>query len=117
MLILILLFFFSDGVFKIKPPGKHPVKTYCDFASYGGGWTLLATSKTHSGWNQNNVKHRNAGDPSLNGDFSILGVADAIKDFDPSQVNSEVIEHFSRTEGVKQKGRNINFYFNVVVNK
>lgn len=71
----------------IKPPGKKDVKTYCDLTSHGGGWTLLATSKTHTGWTVDNVKQRNTGNPSLDADYSILEFADAIKDFDVSQVS------------------------------
>ena len=62
------------------------MKTYCDFTRNGGGWTLLVTSASHSGWDKNNVKARNVDVPSLDSDFSVLGVADAIKDFDQSQV-------------------------------
>ncbi|XP_074614387.1 uncharacterized protein LOC141874129 [Acropora palmata] len=75
----------SDGIFTIKPPGLNVVKTYCDFTTAGGPWTLLLTSKTHRGWDKNNVKQRNVEKPSLNEDFSILGFADAIKDVDKSQ--------------------------------
>ena len=46
----------------------------------------MATSKTHSGWTKENVLKRNSENP-LNEDFSILKAIDAIKDFDPSQVN------------------------------
>ena len=80
------MIFFSDGVFTIKPPGQYEIKTICDFTTAGGPWTLLVTSKTHSGWNKDNVKERNSQKPSLQNDFSILGFADAIKDFDKSQV-------------------------------
>lgn len=75
----------SDGIFTIKPPGLHEVKTYCDFSADGGPWTLLLTSRTHTGWDGDNVKQRNIHKPSLNEDFSMLGFADAIKDFDKSQ--------------------------------
>ena len=77
---------FPDGVFTIQPPGKQPVKTYCDLTSRGGGWTLLLTSKTHTGWTADNVKSRNADQPSLDSDYSILDVADGIKDHDTSPV-------------------------------
>lgn len=46
----------------------------------------MLTSKTHGGWDKDNLKKRNSEKPSLNDDFSILGFADAIKDFDKSQV-------------------------------
>ena len=46
----------------------------------------MLTSKTHAGWDKDKVKQRNSDQPSLNDDFSILGFADAIKDFDKSQV-------------------------------
>ena len=83
---MLALFTLPDGIFTIKPPGLNVVKTYCDFTTAGGPWTLLLTSKTHKGWDKNNVKQRNVEKPSLNEDFSILGFADAIKDVDKSQV-------------------------------
>lgn len=81
------LSFSSDGIFTIKPPGHHEVKTYCDFTTEGGPWTLLLTSKTRTGWDADKIKQRNSDNPSLQNDFSILGFADAIKNFDQSQVN------------------------------
>ncbi|XP_032229700.2 uncharacterized protein LOC5505409 [Nematostella vectensis] len=75
----------ANGVYSIKPPGGSAVKTYCDLTSQGGGWTLVATSKTHSGWSAANIKQRNPNNPSLDADFSILGLVDFIKDFDASQ--------------------------------
>ena len=87
-----ILCFPSDGVFTIKPPGLHKVKTYCDFTTEGGPWTLLVTSKTHGGWDMDNIKQRNSDKPSLNDDFSILGFADAIKNFDKSQVISSILQ-------------------------
>lgn len=82
----VLRFPFTDGIFTIKPHGQSEVKTFCDFTTEGGPWTLLVTSKSHSGWDKNNIKQRNPEKPSLQHDFSILGLADAIKDFDKSKV-------------------------------
>ena len=45
------------------------------------------TSKTHSVWNKDNMKKRNSDKPSLQDDYSILGLADAIKDSDKAQVS------------------------------
>lgn len=86
----IFFFFFLDGVFTIKPLGQHEVKTLCDFTTDGGPWTLLVTRKTHIGWDKDNIKERNSEKPSLQDDYSILGHADAIKDFDKAQVNQEI---------------------------
>ncbi|EDO32333.1 predicted protein [Nematostella vectensis] len=75
----------ANGVYSIKPSKGSAVKTYCDLTSQGGGWTLVVTSKTHSGWTTANVKQRNPEKPSLDADYSILGFADLIKDFDALQ--------------------------------
>ncbi|KAK3716436.1 hypothetical protein QZH41_016844, partial [Actinostola sp. cb2023] len=91
----------NDGVYIIQPPGKKQVKTYCDLTSRGGGWTLLVTSKTHTGWTADNVKTRNTDKPSLDSDYSILDVADAIKDFDTSQ---DFFQYRIEADGQNQYG-------------
>ena len=100
---------FSDGVFAIKPPGQHEVKTYCDFTTEGGPWTLLVSSKTHSGWDKDSIKERNSNKPSLQDDYSILGLADAIKDFDKAQVNPSQWDEFDflRIEGWFSRTRSV----------
>ena len=44
----------------------------------GGGWTLLVTSHSNS-WTSDNVRDRNADNPSLISDYSILKYADDMK--------------------------------------
>ena len=85
----------TDGIFTIKPHGQSEVKTFCDFTTEGGPWTLLVTSKTHRGWDKDNIKQRNPEKPSLQHDFSILGLADGIKDLDKSQVTDCLTEMFN----------------------
>ena len=70
----------------MKPPGLHEFKTYGDFTTEGGPWTLLVISKSRRGWDADKIKQRNSDKPSLHDDFSILGFADAIEDFGKSQV-------------------------------
>ena len=45
------------------------------------------TSKNHRGWDEDNIKERNSDKPSLQDDYSILGLADAIKNADKAQVD------------------------------
>ena len=77
----------SSEVYKISPDGNQSVKAYCDFKRFGGGWTLLLARTSKSGWTNANVKFRNQGEPSKITDYSIFGLADAIKNADNGQVN------------------------------
>ena len=52
------------------------------------------TSKNHRGWDEDNIKERNPDKPSLQDDYSILGLADAIKDSDKAQVDQWIYKHF-----------------------
>lgn len=70
---------YPSGVYTINPGNQGNVKTYCDMERDGGGWTLLVTSHTNT-WKANNVRRRFEDNPRLDGDFSILYKADAIKD-------------------------------------
>ena len=54
-------------------------QTVCDFATSGGGWTLLLTSATNTLWTASNILSRNPTAPSTTSDFSILNQADLIK--------------------------------------
>ena len=71
---------YPDGVYKIYPQGAgKSILAYCDMSRDGGGWTLLVTSHT-STWTADNVRLRNPRNPQIDGDYSILGYADGIKD-------------------------------------
>lgn len=77
----------SSGPYVIEPTSGNRVSTYCDFDRYGGGWTLLLTRSTSTGWTSTNVLSRNAGSPSLIGDFSALDTANTIKNLDSTEVS------------------------------
>lgn len=78
---------FTDGVYTIKPADRE-VQTFCKFSEHGGGWTLVLTSASDSGWTRDNVKSRNADNPSLTADFSILEMADKITNTKHFQVKT-----------------------------
>ena len=67
-----------DGIYTINPTGDNPMPAYCDFTRDGEGWTLLVTSHS-STWTSENVRVRNKDTPQLEDDYSILSVADSIK--------------------------------------
>jgi len=54
----------------------------------GGAWTLLVTSSSQQGWTGSTLKQRNPDKPSLNTDYSILGVSDLITDSEEFQVGT-----------------------------
>lgn len=61
----------TDGIYTLTINGNE-VKTYCDFTANGGGWTLVLTSATRTGWQKATLPERNADHPALDKDFSIL---------------------------------------------
>ena len=68
----------QSGVYDITVEGST-LSVYCDMDRDGGGWTLLVTSATTYGWDNDTVLLRNASYPSVENDYSILKHADAIK--------------------------------------
>jgi len=69
-----------DGIYEIKPNPKRPsFPAYCDMTSDGGGWTLIVSSHMND-WTEDNLQLRNRNKPSLTENYSILKLADAIKE-------------------------------------
>lgn len=63
----------------IKKDDVDYLPVFCDMTSDLGAYTLLVTSASNN-WNAKDVTFRNVEKPSLGNDYSILGLADNIKD-------------------------------------
>lgn len=70
---------YDDGVYMIKKDDVDYLPVFCDMTSDLGAYTLLITSASNN-WNAKDVTFRNVEKPSLGNDYSILGLADNIKD-------------------------------------
>jgi len=72
----------TDGLYTIylqKPNSAETGNVFCDMTHDNGGWTLMITSATNQGWTKDNVKSRNAAEPSVTKDYSALNEGDTIK--------------------------------------
>eukprot|EP00795_Rhopilema_esculentum_P015280 gene15280-6491_t len=70
---------YKSGYYTIEATGANILTVYCDMESGPGAWTLLVTS-TSNKWTASQVLSRNEDFPSTSNDYSILHVADSIKD-------------------------------------
>ncbi len=72
----------TDGLYWIKNNsinGGTPFQIYADMTTDGGGWTLIMTNSSTSGWTGTNAILRNESSPSISACYSILSYADYIK--------------------------------------
>lgn len=69
----------KDGIYMIRKTTHDYLPVYCDMTSEVGAYTLLVTSASN-GWKKDEVKFKNLMRPSVTKDYSILGLADRIKD-------------------------------------
>ena len=72
-----------DGLYWIKNSNINngePFQIYADMITDGGGWTLIMSNGTNSGWTYQNAILLNEGSPSLmDANYSIISYADYIK--------------------------------------
>ena len=69
----------QDGFYNISYNGA-PTRVYCDMTQDGGGWMLMLATSTGTGWNTGNIYNRNSDQPGMNIDFSMLSIAEDVKD-------------------------------------
>jgi len=86
---------YDDGVYMIKENDVDFLPVFCDMTSDPGAYTLLVTSASNN-WNAKDVTFRNVEKPSLGNDYSILGVADQIRDLSAAKSFKYRLEANSR---------------------
>ncbi|KAF0291504.1 hypothetical protein FJT64_001103 [Amphibalanus amphitrite] len=90
-----------DGVYWFT---GMPAPVLCDFSHDGGGWTLLVTANSQTGWDMLSIFSRNPLSPSFTDNYSILGQADAIRDLGNSSRFAYRIEAQAAERGRRHWG-------------
>ncbi|KAJ7351656.1 metalloendopeptidase [Desmophyllum pertusum] len=85
----------EDGFQMMRVSGAQYLPVYCDMTTAKGAFTLIVTS-AHNSWTRAQVPRRNEFYPRLNEDYSILGLADSIKNLNNNGTFQYMLDAKSR---------------------